>query len=431
MRNLTTEVESWFLDERGIWPNTLDAFGVETTDTEARLPYPNGTKTRFFRADGTRSFAFEKGMTPMLFGTMDATEISFIVEGETDTMRLWQELDGEFAVFGISGTSGWRDEYSSVLKGAETVYVILDNDTNPTAYGQVDTAWLNIRKALGPRAVRLRLPSEVKDVCEFFDQYDVETLRLMAEVAPTQSLHYQPLDLTKPAPPTDWLVNDLVASGDVVLLTGEPNVGKSFLTMALAAHVANSGGSWLGQTVCKTGRVLYIDEENPADVVQQRMAKLGLKPDDAANIRYLHQQGVRLDKHPEKVLDEALAWSPELIVVDSMARIHTGDENNAGAIATLFNDGINPLSRQTGATVFVLHHVTKTESGSAFFRVRGSGDITASIDTGLDVRRAGATNLHVVHFKSRRRSAGDVKQIQILDKPDGSIEIATQKALVF
>ena len=79
--------------------------------------------------------------------------------------------------------------------------------------------------------------------------------------------------------------------------------------------------------------MLYVDEENPEALVPHRLRKLGLTPEGAKNVRYLHRQGVRLDRRPELILDEALDWQPTLIVLDSLTRLHTKDENNAGEIA--------------------------------------------------------------------------------------------------
>jgi RecA-family ATPase len=199
------------------------------------------------------------------------------------------------------------------------------------------------------------------------------------------------------------MLDRLLAQGDLTLMIGEPGIGKSWISLGLAVAVAEGHDTFLGRKLTSPNpRVLYVDEENPELLVLHRMRKLGLTPDGAKNIRFLHRQGIRLDKRPELLQDEALDWEPGLTVLDSLTRMHTQDENNAGAIAALFNDGINPLARETGATTLLLHHVTKTESTSGFVRARGSGDISASVDSGIDIRQTdvnGGFNVHL--FKSR------------------------------
>ena len=420
-------MKDWFLAERGITAETLEAFGVTTEDDSAFFPYPSGIKVRTHDANGKRRFWYKTGNAGSLLASPadpDYREAAFLVEGETDAMRLWQELDAE-QVFALSGIETWREEFADVLAEFDRVYVILDNDLDYNVTSRVDAAWRSIRQDVGPKAVRIRLPKSCKDVCEFFVNYNLEALHMLAEQATKGTVHYPALDLSKEPPPIDWLVEGLIAKQDVVVMIGESNIGKSWLSMALAAAVANGGGKWLGKSVMAGGRVLYVDEENPEDVVRQRLFRLGLSNGAADNVRYIHQQGVRIDRNPEKILDEAIAFDPTLIVLDSFTRLHTQDENNAGAVSALFNDGIHPLARNTNGAVLLLHHVNKTDSNSSFIRARGSTDIGASMDTGLDVRKHGGDKLHVVHYKSRRRATGEVVQAQIVDTPDGGVEIAT------
>lgn len=352
----------------------------------------------------------------------------FICEGETDTMRLWQEMTGaeDVGVVGIPGAQSWKSEWAELLRGADTVYVILDNDTDYNVKAQVDGAWLTMRKDLGAKAKRIKLPLGVKDVCEFFNTYSLEDLRLLV-VKPVS--RYKPLDLTDvyTPRPVNWLVEGLIGQGDVTLLFGEPGVGKSWLSLSLALAMVQGWDSWLGLDLhVKNPRVLYVDEENPEDVIYQRLQQLGLRNEDAPHMRYLHEQGIRMDKEPDAILEEAIAFEPGLIVLDSLTRIHTENENDAGAIARLFNDGIKPLARETGATVLLLHHARKPGAdGSSYSRARGSGDITASVDTGLDIRQPNQGWMTVVHFKSRRRLPRRPINARLMDTDDGKVRLVT------
>lgn len=382
----------FFEQERGIKPSTLDAFGVVVDGDTATFPYPHGTKHRRHTGEDRKFWSEPKGVKLGLFGIRElfGSPTMFLVEGETDAMRLWQELTDagieNFNVVSIPGINAWEGDFAAHFAEAEKVFVILDNDDDYKVRSRVDECWLQIRKTLGRKAKRVELPAGSKDICEFFDDYTLDGFRMLCEEK-ARNYHYSALDLTRHPGAVDWLVEDLVAKGDLTLLIGEPGVGKSWLSMAIAVAVAESHAEWLGRMIhADTPRVLYVDEENPEGLVLRRLRKLGLTNMGAENTRFLHRQGIRLDRKPELLLDEALDWGPSLIVLDSLTRMHTGDENNAGEVAKLFNDGINPLARETGATVLLLHHVTKTESTSSFARARGSGDISASVDTGLDVR---------------------------------------------
>lgn len=426
-------VHRFINDERHITDETLDAFGVRRGTDTLDFPYGDGVyKSRRHDADGKRHFSSPKGTIPTLFQpqSLCGNGIVFLVEGETDTLRLYQELGTEYDVFGIPGVNTWRDEWAEGLKGYDEVFVILDNDADYKVSAVVDRAWMAIRRSIGPRARRINLPDSVNDICEFFDTFDLDSLRELANRAvDTGSWHYEALDLGKPLQSPDWLVDELIAKGDLTMMIGEPGVGKSWVSMLLAVSVAEGWESFMGKRLLLDGgqRVLYVDEENPEMLIPYRLRKLGLSNQGMKNIRFLHQQGVKLDKHPDYILEEALDYSPTLIVLDSLTRIHTQDENNAGAISTLFNDGILPLVRSTGATLLVLHHVNKSDSTSSFTRARGSSDLSGVIDCGLDITGKGEHSLTMKHYKSRWIGEGGRINFKIEDTPDGLVSLVVHK----
>jgi predicted ATP-dependent serine protease len=297
------------------------------------------------------------------------------------------------------------------------VYVILDNDADYNTQAKIDKAWTTIRSKLGTKAKRITLPDDVKDVVEFFDSYTLDTFKTIMNEAGNGTYSYDALNLSAPPPDYEWLVDGVIARGDTTLLVGEPNVGKSWISLSLAVAMANGDDTWIKWNMNHHGRVLYVDEENPHDVVYHRLRQLGLKNYD--NIRYLHRQGVRLDRRFDRFLDEAIMYQPQLIVLDSLTRLHTQDENSAGAMAKLFNDSINVLTNETGAAVIVLHHTNKSDSNSSYTKTRGSSDIGAAVDCGLEARAEAPGRFGLVHFKSRRRQAGEVTHIEIRDTETG------------
>lgn len=388
------------------------------------FPYSNGTKkTRYHKPDGSRSFKTE-GALGLFTGPLDPdARAVFLVEGETDAMRLWQELDGSANVFAISGIQGWKDEFAPTLAGYERIFVVLDNDADYNVAAKVDKSWAEIRRSLGSKARRIRLPGEVKDVCEFFTRYNIDALRTLAKHRGSGVSRFKTLDLTKEPPPVRWVVDGMFCRGDVHLLIGEPGIGKSWLTMALATGVADKWDDYLGRRIVEHGRVLYLDEENPEDLVFDRFTKLGMDVDAARNIRYINNENIRLDKSPEALIEEALEFDPTLIVLDSLSRFHTEDENNAGAMASLFSSSLKPLARDTGAAVVLIHHVNKSDGASSFRRSRGSGDITASPDCGYDVRELGTGILAIANFKSRRARQSENLYVTFRDTEDGMVRL--------
>jgi hypothetical protein len=427
-------VLDWFINERGITQETLGAFNVGIRpDGAITIPYPKGTKIRRGIPHGERAFYFEGDLT--LFNIpFQPPPTTIIVEGETDTMRLQQELNANnwpAAVVGLPGIETWRESFAQTLIGAENVYVILDNDRDYMVQGRVEHAWQQIRADLGRKARRIRLPNDCKDVCEFFAKgYTLDTLKELVET-PVFGSNYKPLDLTSDPPPVQWLVDGMFCLGDVNLLLGEPGIGKSWLSMSLAVAIVQ-GLPWLGHPVIQ-GRVLYVDEENSVDLVYDRLRKLGLTQADAPNLRYLSNEGILLDRHADKLVDEALDYQPVLIVLDALTRFHSGDEDKAGSMSNLYNGALKPLARETGATVLLLHHAGKTESNSSYRRSRGSGEIIANADAGFDVRQTGINALSIANFKSRRKQMGETINVIISDTPEGGVRLVggTTAAAVF
>jgi len=418
--------KNWFENERGITEATLEAFGVESSSEDwVALPYDN--RMRFRRMAEPRTFKWGEGKGTSLYHAKKMTDkpYAFLCEGETDTMRLYQE--GYDTTYGLPGFQTFNADTLKPLEKYKHVFVILDNDADYNVKTTVDTAWTRLRGVLGNRAKRIVLPDDVKDVCEFFDSYTNETFKDITKESIDGRYHYKSLDLSAAPPDYDWLVQGLICKGDVTLLVGEPNVGKSWVSMSLAVAMVDQQNKWLGYDMKHHGKVLYIDEENPHDVVYHRLRQLGLESFN--NLRYLHRQGVRLDRNFDKLLDEAVAYNPELIVLDSLTRLHTKDENNAGEMAKLFNDSINVLCRETGAAVVILHHTNKSDSNSSYVKTRGSSDIGAAVDCGIEARKSSTLNnsFNLVHFKSRRSQVGGVKVVSILDNINGQVELATSE----
>jgi KaiC/GvpD/RAD55 family RecA-like ATPase len=392
---LSNEHIAWF-GSKGIDAQfAMNNYGVRSVIDELLFPYPSGiikyrVLPKKFRMDGPISLYYSP-LAEMSETTM------FIVEGESDCICLAQYVGPE-NVMAISGLNGWKPEYAARFKDYETVYIILDNDAD---YLKADKTWDLIRTGLGNKAKRITLPTEVKDVCEFFTNFTAEALSILvaeAKEGKTQ-FHYEALDLTAAPPEYDWLVSDWIARGDLCCVVGDSGIGKSWITMSLAVAIAEGHDEWLGMKLDPHNRaVYYIDEENPPDVIYKRLKGLGLSLEGAKNIRYISDAGVKLDKNARYVLDEAIAWNPALVVVDSLTRVHTGDENSVSDMSKVLNNALRPLARATGATCIVIHHNNKNGDP------RGSSDIRASVDTMVNVSAIGDGGIIALRQTKSRRS---------------------------
>ena len=83
------------------------------------------------------------------------------------------------------------------------------------------------------------------------------------------------LDTIAPQP-IRWLWRDRIALGKPTLIAGDPGLGKSLLTIALAAHVT-TGRAWpVDGAACAVGDVIIMSaEDDAADTLRPRFDAAG------------------------------------------------------------------------------------------------------------------------------------------------------------
>ncbi|MCR4302481.1 MAG: DNA repair protein RadA [Sulfuricaulis sp.] len=139
----------------------------------------------------------------------------------------------------------------------------------------------------------------------------------------------------------DRVLGGGLVSGSVVLIGGDPGIGKStLLTQAMAT---------LGQSA----RVLYVSGEESSDQIALRAQRLGLKSD---RLRLLTENQV------ETVLASAQSEQPQVIVIDSIQTMFTELLQSApGSVAQVRESAAQLVryAKQTGTALFLVGHVTK------------------------------------------------------------------------
>ncbi len=129
--------------------------------------------------------------------------------------------------------------------------------------------------------------------------------------------------------------------GSVVLVGGDPGIGKS--TILLQTLVS------LSQSV----RVLYVTGEESLQQVSLRAHRLGL---DASKIRLFAETQV------EAILASAMKEAPQVIVIDSIQSVYTELVQSAPGSVTQLREAAGLLvqfAKQTATSIFLVGHVTK------------------------------------------------------------------------
>ena len=178
--------------------------------------------------------------------------------------------------------------------------------------------------------------------------------------------------------PIDWLVRGWLERNTTAALIAEPGRGKSFVALDMACCVA-LGKPWHGIRT-KQARVLFLAGEGQAAMVRRACA-WGIVYDDlSAAPLHLSSGGVALnDKDALAFIQaeiDAMPEPPGLVIVDTLQRGLSGDENSAEAMGG-FVDALDSLRQKYTCTCLVIHHPSKTAPGER----RGHSSLKGAIDT--------------------------------------------------
>ncbi|MGC4960074.1 AAA family ATPase [Gordonia sp. DT101] len=157
--------------------------------------------------------------------------------------------------------------------------------------------------------------------------------------------------------PTTWLIPDVIAEGRSYALAGGAKAGKSLLMLDLLIR--------------HRVRALYLDNEQTEDDLRTRVRAMGAGPDDLADLAYLLYPNLApLDtaaggQQLFALVDE---YEPDLVVLDTVSRFVSGDENEAATYQAFYRHSLIHLKR-AGVAVLRLDHlgkdVTKGQRGSS------------------------------------------------------------------
>ncbi len=205
-------------------------------------------------------------------------------------------------------------------------------------------------------------------------------------------------------PPPEWLVEGLIPEKGLTILGGRWGEGKSLVSMYLACCCA-TGNNFLNKTTKKC-RVLYIDEENDDVELKRRLEKLRnsntLDSNGEKDIGLTIFKNIKICKDNKKKIKALLEeFKPDLVIVDSLARVMVGEENSAKDMKEIF-DTLKGFSKYNHTSWFVLHHVRKNGTKKVYMDdLRGSGDISAAASSVLLINVRGQNEFELSHEKCR------------------------------
>ncbi|HEX2280557.1 MAG TPA: DNA repair protein RadA, partial [Thermomicrobiales bacterium] len=130
--------------------------------------------------------------------------------------------------------------------------------------------------------------------------------------------------------------------GALVLVGGDPGIGKSTLLLQCASGIAEAGGP-----------VLYVTGEESAQQVRLRADRLGLHSDDLF---------VMAETHLDTILRQAETLQPSVLVVDSIQTVYVDEITSAAGSVSQVRECTSRLmayAKPRDVTAFIVGHVTK------------------------------------------------------------------------
>lgn len=135
-----------------------------------------------------------------------------------------------------------------------------------------------------------------------------------------------------------------VVPGSVVLVGGDPGIGKSTLLLQMAMRMALDGPA------------LYVSGEESPRQIRARAGRLATGGEMPADLYILSETDL------EAIMEQVHALNPRLAIVDSIQTVHySGIDSGPGSITQVRESAqrLQELAKQSGVAVFLVGHVTK------------------------------------------------------------------------
>ncbi|MFZ4401806.1 MAG: DNA repair protein RadA [Bacteroidales bacterium] len=131
--------------------------------------------------------------------------------------------------------------------------------------------------------------------------------------------------------------------GSLILVGGEPGIGKSTLMLQIALHI-------------KTCKVLYVSGEESEQQIKMRAERVGLGNNDCY---------ILTETSTQEIFRHILEIKPDLLVIDSIQTLQTNIiDSSAGSISQIKECAaeMQRFAKLSGTPVFLIGHITKDGS---------------------------------------------------------------------
>lgn len=140
----------------------------------------------------------------------------------------------------------------------------------------------------------------------------------------------------------DRVLGGGIVQGSLVLIAGDPGIGKSTILLQTSGELCNNNK-----------KILYVSAEESASQIKLRAERLGVKSE---NLYIYPQTNFELiKKHIEEM-------KPDLVIVDSIQAIYTSlIQSSAGSVSQIREccNSLMQIAKTQNVSIIVIGHVTK------------------------------------------------------------------------
>ena len=339
-----------------------------------------------------------------MIGTMDEAGTLYVAEGFA-TAATVHETTRRPCVVAYSAsnlvpvTGILRDRYGAT----QDIVIVADNDKSGVGqrYGEQASAKFGARMVMPP------VEGDANDYAA--SGHDLASLLMPARddwMVQANAFAAQPA-------PIAWLVKRWLQSKALIMVHGPSGGGKTFVVLDWCLRIASSTPDWCGHKV-RPGTVAYLAGEGHHGL-RGRVAAWLHKNGDANLSMWLSREGCDLNTPAGylKVVDHlrGLPSVPSLIVVDTLHRFLSGDENSAQDAKTML-DACNALMREFDCAVLLVHHTGVSEE--AQHRARGSSAWRGALDIEISIIPAkDEAPMQIVQRKSKDAEMAEPMHVEL------------------
>ena len=204
----------------------------------------------------------------------------------------------------------------------------------------------------------------------------------------------------------DRVLGGGVMPGSLVLVGGDPGIGKSTLMLQLAGTLAGAGR-----------RVLYVSGEESEEQVRLRAGRLGPIPESLL---------VLTETDLETVLEAAAQVRPDVLVADSIQTLSRADlEGGPGSVTQVRECALALLhyAKGSAAAVFLVGHVTKEGA------VAGPRVLEHMVDAVLYLE--GERYQHYRVLRAAKNRFGSTNELGVYEMTDAGLREVANPSLAF